>query len=102
LSTGLPLPISARKSILPSKSSETTFDEIQKDPLGPIWIRPIDYNKVTGGTRFDPESRRTIRVYRRAPEREQLVENSVEKQRLLADKTISNDEQNQVPFYLAS
>ncbi|MBI5764253.1 MAG: hypothetical protein HZA51_12095 [Planctomycetes bacterium] len=61
----------------------STFDEVINNPLGSIWIRPLDYRTVTAGTAFDPEARRQIKIYRRQPEREKMVEEKVEKHRLL-------------------
>lgn len=57
----------------------STFAEVINDPLGSIWIRPLDYRNVTAGTPFDPETRRQIKIYRRQPEREKMVEERIEK-----------------------
>ncbi len=61
----------------------TTFKEVTTNPLDHIWMRPIDYYKVTEGTRFDPERRRGMTIYRRDPEREEFVAKLVQKQALL-------------------
>lgn len=50
----------------------TTFQEITTDPLGAIWMRPLDYREITRGTEFDPSRPRTD-VYRRRKEREEFV-----------------------------
>jgi len=63
----------------------TTFEEVMKDPLGPIWIQPIDYRQATQGTLFDPQRRRFADVYRRQSDREVLIEEKVRKLRLLED-----------------
>lgn len=57
--------------------------ELLSGPLGPTWIWPRDYRDVTHFTPFDPEKRRQIKIYRRQPEREQLVEEKIRKQRVL-------------------
>lgn len=61
----------------------TTFDEITTDPLGSIWMRPVDYRDITKGTAFDTERPRTDWAYRRQPTREVLVEVNIRKHRLL-------------------
>jgi protein involved in plasmid replication-relaxation len=48
-----------------------TFAEITADPLGAIWMRPVDYREITKGTSYDPSRARTG-AYRRQPEREAL------------------------------
>lgn len=61
----------------------STFHEMTTDPLGPIWVKPGDYLRVTNGTPFDIEHRRNLDGYRRQPEREELVEKNIQKHRLL-------------------
>jgi hypothetical protein len=63
----------------------TTFTEATTNPLGAVWIRPIDYRNATHGTPFDLEQRRETRGYRRQSAREDLVEEKVQKLQLLAD-----------------
>jgi len=60
-----------------------TMSDVRGAPLGPIWIRPIDYRAVTSGTAFDPKLPLSS-PYRRRPEREEIVEKSVIKRGLLA------------------
>jgi hypothetical protein len=60
----------------------TTFGEVTSDPLGPIWVRPVDYLDATRDTPFDLEQRNPSVEYRRQVEREKLVESRVAKQRL--------------------
>lgn len=36
----------------------STFDEVKADPVGPVWLRPLDYRDATKGTPFDPLARR--------------------------------------------
>lgn len=61
----------------------STQDELLRDPLGTIWLRPQDYREAVAGTDFDV-SRKIEAVYRRRPEREVLVETKAVKERLLA------------------
>jgi hypothetical protein len=63
----------------------TTFAEATNNPLGAIWIRPIDYRTATHGTAFDLEHRRETPGYRRQSAREDLVELKIQKLRLLAE-----------------
>lgn len=62
----------------------TTFQEITTDPLGAIWMRPIDYKEITEGTPYDPSRERTG-AYRRQPEREELVEKRLSKRQLFGE-----------------
>jgi hypothetical protein len=63
----------------------TTRQEILADPLGPIWMRPVDYRDATKNTRFDPERRPVTSRYVRESERESVVEAKVRKSCLLAE-----------------
>jgi hypothetical protein len=56
----------------------TTFQEVTTDPLGAIWMQPIDYRNITHGTEFDP-SRECTNVYRRRKEREEFVAGELNK-----------------------
>lgn len=67
----------------------TTFEEITTDPLGSIWIRPLDYREATKGTAFDP-ARRRDRIYRRQPERELQIKTRVAKRALLGETPTSS------------
>jgi Replication-relaxation len=60
----------------------TTMAELQADPLGAIWLRPLDYRLATAGTAFDVQRPRQA-VYRRLIEREAWVEARVVKRCLL-------------------
>jgi hypothetical protein len=60
----------------------TTFDEIKTDPLGAIWMRPLDYREITKGTLYDPSRERTG-AYRTDPAREAMVAAEVKKLKLL-------------------
>ena len=62
----------------------TTFEEVTTDPLGAIWMRPRDYRDITEGTAFDPR-RPPERIYRRQPEREELVAEKLMKLRLFEE-----------------
>jgi len=59
----------------------TTFSEITADPLGTIWMRPLEYRDITKGTQYDPSRPRTG-AYRREPAREGLVVARLKKLRL--------------------
>jgi hypothetical protein len=56
----------------------TTYQEIMADPLGLIWMRPLEYLKITRGTEFDPRRQRTG-AYRRRKEREEFVAEHIHK-----------------------
>jgi hypothetical protein len=60
----------------------TTFSEVQADPLGAIWIRPLDYREITKGTLYDSSRTRTG-AYRRDPAREAMVTEGLSKLGLL-------------------
>jgi protein involved in plasmid replication-relaxation len=62
-----------------------TFDEVLRDPLGTIWIRPGDYRDAAKGTPFDTDRNRhpSAGAYRRQMERELLVDESIKRNRLL-------------------
>ena len=62
----------------------TTFDELIGKPLGDIWIRPLDYQRVVRGTPFDPILRSAAHFYRRQSAREQFVESRITKLALFA------------------
>lgn len=64
----------------------TTIDAVLADPLGSIWVRPIDYLEATCATPFDP-SIPDDPVYRRRPERETFVERTVSKLPLFCQYT---------------
>jgi hypothetical protein len=56
----------------------TTFSEIKADPLGAIWMRPLDYREITKGTQYDAIRPRTG-AYRRDPAREAMVAEALKK-----------------------
>ena len=62
----------------------TTFSEVKADPLGAIWMRPLDYREITKGTLYDPSRPRTG-AYRRDPVREGLVAAELKKLSLFND-----------------
>src|SRR5579859_4896563 len=55
----------------------STFEEVTTDPLGAIWIRPLDYEAVTKGTAFDTDRKRNSWAYRRQLERDRLVDDKI-------------------------
>lgn len=64
----------------------STFEEVTRDPLGAIWIRPLDYREATEGTPFAPEKQPKTWKYKRQTARELFVEQKVRKQRILEDE----------------
>jgi hypothetical protein len=60
----------------------TTFPEATTDPLGSIWVRPLDYREATADTAFAP-SPLAPAGYRRNAERELAVEAAVKKSPLM-------------------
>ena len=60
----------------------TTMNEAMADPLGPIWIQPVDYRRVVTGTEYEPRPLRHGDIYRRQPQRELMVEEKIEKHSL--------------------
>jgi hypothetical protein len=62
----------------------STFEEVTTDPLGKIWMCPLDYDNATKGTAFDTERKRNSWSYRRQIERDRLVHSNVRKFALLA------------------
>jgi Replication-relaxation len=64
----------------------STFEEVTADPLGAVWLRPIDYREATKGTPFDTEHQRKEWGYKRQTAREVFVEKKVRKLRILADE----------------
>lgn len=59
----------------------TTLDELDRDPLGAIWIQPRDYLQVTRNTPFDAEKQVFI-GYHSDPQREKFVDKNIPKLRL--------------------
>jgi hypothetical protein len=64
----------------------STFEEVTRDPLGAIWVRPLDYREATEGTPFAPEKQPKKWGYQRQTARELFVEQKVKKCCLLADE----------------
>ena len=61
----------------------TTIDELKADPLGMIWVQPIDYRSALAGADFaSPKSERM--TYRRQPDRDKLVDECVERVNFIA------------------
>lgn len=61
----------------------TTMEEFKADPLGTIWLLPIDYRNAVAGTHFNSDRNRDSTTYRRQPEREKHVETKVTKVQLI-------------------
>ncbi len=63
----------------------STIEEVRKDPLGPIWIRPVDYRDAVSNTPFDPAERSEQWPYQRQTAREALVEQRAKRHCLLVE-----------------
>lgn len=60
----------------------TTFDEVVREPLGAIWMRPLEYREALVATVHSPLNRRG-RGVRRSRFRDELVAKHAKKRRLL-------------------
>jgi hypothetical protein len=60
----------------------TTLSEAVADPLGSIWVRPVDYRQAIEGTPF-AAIQSAPRGYRRQSRREETVERAVRKHRII-------------------
>jgi hypothetical protein len=58
----------------------STFAEVTADPLGAVWIRPIDYRDAVRATPFETTKR--TGAYRRQTEREAVVEKAIRRSSL--------------------
>jgi len=63
----------------------STRDEVLRDPLGKVWVCPLDYAHATAGTAYAPEHWRGAGGYVRRGERERLVEERIIKRTLFDD-----------------
>ena len=61
----------------------TTMPEIMSDPLGQVWLRPVDYQHAIAGTPFASFGVGQLGKYRRQVDRDAMVETKVAKHRLL-------------------
>lgn len=60
----------------------STLKEVLADPLGPVWIRPVDYRDALGTTPYTA-AQRGGSFYRRNVHRETMVDDSVSKHMLV-------------------
>jgi len=60
----------------------TTFEEVCRDPLGSIWIRPLDLRTALQETEGSPTRHHPQRPYSRNRLRDALIESRISKQRL--------------------
>jgi len=67
----------------------TTRAEVLADPLGKVWVCPLDYAHATAGTAYSPELWRGVGSYVRRPEREKRVEERIVKRTLFEDASIT-------------
>ena len=65
----------------------TTLDELLQNPVGQVWVCPLDYARATAGTAYAPEHWRNVGTYIRRSERERLVEEKIVKRTLFEDAT---------------
>jgi hypothetical protein len=56
----------------------TTIAQVLSDPLGPIWLQPVDYRDAVAGTPYEATATTPDDVYRRRVGREQHVARSVQ------------------------
>ncbi len=63
----------------------STFDEVKADPLGRIWIRPLEYREASKGTPFEPKGQVQTWGYKRQTAREIFVESNIRKCSILED-----------------
>jgi hypothetical protein len=63
----------------------STFEEVICDPLGKIWIRPVDYREATKGTPFATVQPNGF-GYKRQTAREIFVEGKIKKHGILVDE----------------
>lgn len=62
----------------------TTLSDLKRDPLGAIWIRPIDYRNATAGTPYSTHRSASTPEYRRQTARELHVAKALTKHPLIA------------------
>ena len=67
----------------------TTFSELKADPLGSIWVSPMDYHNATAGTEYEPHKRKHLTTYVRRSNREELVEERIVRRTLFEDAAVS-------------
>lgn len=65
----------------------TTIEEVKTDPLGAIWICPVDHRDATKGTSFDTGHRREAWGYKRQTAREVFIEKKIRKFSILPGPT---------------
>ena len=62
-----------------------TIEEVTRNPLDPVWCRPVDYRNATHGTPFDSNQQRVTWGYQRQTAREEFVRQHVKGCRILDD-----------------
>lgn len=63
----------------------STFEEVTKNPLGKIWLCPVDYRDAVKGTPFESSQRHNAWGYKRMTARETIVEQRVRKFAIVED-----------------
>jgi hypothetical protein len=77
-----------------SRTWLTTLADVTADPLGAIWILPMDYRNLTVGTPFYNERPKRRFEYRHQPDRESFIESKIRKRRLLEGNVVTGDSDN--------
>jgi hypothetical protein len=65
----------------------STRAEVLRDPLGQVWVCPLDYARATEQTAYAPEHWPGVGTYVRRREREKLVEERIVKRTVFDDVT---------------
>lgn len=63
----------------------TTHDEVVKDPLGSIWICPMDYRDAVKGSRFEGSPELNLPTYKHQTERDELVAERIRRRKILEE-----------------
>lgn len=65
----------------------STFEEVTTNPLGKIWLCPVDYRNAVKGTPFESNQHQDPWGYKRMTARETIVEQQVKKFALFENET---------------
>ena len=63
----------------------TTMDELLANPVGAIWVRPSDYQAAVRGSVIDGSTQTARRIYRRDCAREDWIEATIIKHRIIGE-----------------
>lgn len=59
------------------------IDDLRRDPLGPVWVAPMDYRDAVAGSPHDIRPAAVRFAYKRQTARDEHIEKSVRKRRML-------------------